>query len=64
MRVGGDVAVAMAEAIRLDIEGRHDDIALVLLGRITIFGRDTGAEAIDEMEQEALRYTGVGTLER
>lgn len=64
MRMGDDVGVAMAEAIRLDVEGRTDEIPLVFLGRITIVASDSGPEVVDEMEREAFRYTGIGTLER
>lgn len=64
MRMGDDVGVAMAEAIRADVEGRDDDIPLVFLGRISIVDAEAGAEVIDAMEAEAFRYTGIGTLER
>ena len=64
MRMGDDVGVAMAEAIRLDLEGRGDELPLVFLGRITIAHNGMDAASIDAMEQEAFRYTGIGTLER
>ena len=64
MRMSDDVGVAMAEAIRADVEGRQDDIPQVFLGRISIVTSDSGAEMVNEMEQEAFRYTGIGTLER
>jgi len=64
MRMSDDVGVAMAEAIRADIEDRPDDIPLVFLGRITIVTSESGPELVDRMEQEAFRYTGIGTLER
>lgn len=64
MRMSDDVGVSLAEAIRADIEGRQDDIPLVFLGRITIVASDSGPEVVNEYEQEAFRYTGIGTLER
>lgn len=64
MRMSDDVGVAMAEAIRLDLEGREDEIPLVFLGRIDIVSSASGAEVVDAFEQEAFRYTGIGTLER
>ena len=64
MRMSDDVGVALAEAIRADIEGRQDDIPLVFLGRITIVASNSGPEVVDEYEKEAFRYTGTGTLER
>jgi len=64
MRMGDDVGVALAEILKADLEGRHDDIPLVALGRITIAHKDMEPEEIDALEEEAFRYTGVGTLER
>lgn len=64
MRMSDDVGVAMAEAIRADIEGRSDDIPLVFLGRIDIVSSESGPEVVDAFEEEAFRYTGIGTLER
>lgn len=64
MRMSDDVGVAMAEAIRADIEGRSDEIPLVFLGRIDIVSSESGPDVVDAFEQEAFRYTGIGTLER
>lgn len=64
MRMGDDVGVAMAEAIRFDREGRADELPLVFLGRISIVDANMDPETIDAMEEEAFRYTGIGTLER
>ncbi len=64
MRMSDDVGVATAEVVRAHVEGRTDDIPLVILGRITIVSGETGADIVDAMEREAFRYTGIGTLER
>ena len=64
MRMSDDVGVAMAEAIRADIEGRKNDIPLVFLGRIDIVSSASGPDVVDAFEKEAFRYTGIGTLER
>jgi autoinducer 2-binding periplasmic protein LuxP len=64
MRMGDDWGTSLAEVIRADLEGRGDDIPLVFLGRITIVHKDMTAEEIAGMEQEAFRYSGIGTLER
>jgi len=64
MRMSDDVGVAMAEAIRADVEGRAEDIPLVFLGRIDILSSKSGPELVDQFEKEAFRYTGIGTLER
>jgi len=64
MRMSDDLGVAMAEAIRADIEGRSDDIPLVFLGRIDIVSSASGPDVVDAFEKEAFRYTGIGILER
>ena len=64
MRMGDDFGVSIAEMIKADLEGRRDDIPLVFLGRITIAHKGMPVEEIDALEQEAFRYTGIGTLER
>lgn len=64
MRMSDDVGVAMAEAIKMDLQGREDDIPLVFLGRIDIVSSASGPEVVDAFEKEAFRYTGIGTLER
>ncbi len=64
MRMSDDVGVAMAEAIRMDLEGRDAEIPLVFLGRIDIVSSASGPEVVDAFANEAFRYTGRGTLER
>ncbi len=64
MRMGDDFGVSIAEIIKADLEGRQDDIPLVFLGRITIAHKGLARDEIDALEQEAFRYTGIGTLER
>ncbi len=64
MRMSDDVGVAMAEAIRMDLEGRDAEIPLVFLGRIDIVSSASGADVVNAMAEEAFRYTGLGTLER
>ena len=64
MRLGDDVGAATAEAIKADLEGRAEEVPLVFLGRITIAHDQMSIEEIDALEQEAFRFSGVGTLER
>lgn len=64
MRMSDDVGVAMAEAIRMNLEERDAEIPLVFLGRIDIVSSASGPDVVDAMAQEAFRYTGLGTLER
>jgi len=64
MRMSDDVGVAMAEAIRADVEGRTSDIPLVFLGRIDIVSGKSTPEDVEAKATEAFRYTGRATLER
>lgn len=64
MRMSDDVGVAMAEAIRADIEGRKSDIPLVFLGRIDIVSGKSTPEDVEAKATEAFRYTGRAKLER
>lgn len=64
MRMSDDVGVAMAEAIRMDQEGRQEEIPLVFLGRIDIVSGKSSPEEVQAKAEEAFRYTGLGTLER
>ena len=64
MRMGDDWGTSLAEILKADLEGRHEDIPLVFLGRITTLHKDMSAEEIDALEREAFRYSGIGTLER
>ncbi len=64
MRMGDDVGAASAEAIKANMEGRHGELPLVFLGRITVAHDKLSAEEIDALEQEAFRFSGVGALKR
>jgi len=64
MRINDDMGAASAEAIKYHLEGRADELPLVFLMRIEIL-TDLMEEAdIAALEEEAFRYSGVGTLER
>lgn len=64
MRMGDDVGAATAEAIKAHLENRESELPLVFLGRITIAHDQMSVEEIDNLEKEAFRFSGVGTLER
>ncbi len=64
MRMSDDVGVAMAEAIRMNVEGRQSEIPLVFLGRIDIVSGRSTPEDVEAKANEAFRYTGRATLER
>jgi autoinducer 2-binding protein LuxP len=64
MRMGDDVGAATAEAIKLHLEDRAEELPFVFLGRILIAHDGMAAEEIDALEQEAFRFSGVGALNR
>lgn len=64
MRINDDMGAASAEAIKYHLEGRADELPLVFLMRIEILTNLMEEADIAALEQEAFRYSGVGTLER
>jgi len=64
MRINDDFGVASAEAIKYHLEGRADELPIVFLMRIEILDDLMDEEEIVALEEEAFRYSGVGTLER
>lgn len=57
MRMSDDVGVASAEAIKLILDDREDEVPYIYLGRITIANDDMTDEELDQLEQEAFRYS-------
>lgn len=64
MRMGDDVGAATAEAIKAHLEGRQAELPLVFLGRITIAHDQMSKDEIDDLEEEAFRFSGVDALKR
>lgn len=64
MRMGDDVGAAVAEAIKYHMEDRGDELPQIFLGRITIANDEMSIEELDALEEEAFRFSGVGSLER
>lgn len=58
MRMNDDNGVAMAEAIRLDVEGRGDAVPLVFAGQMVLIGRTTEAPRMRSLREHAFRYSG------
>jgi autoinducer 2-binding protein LuxP len=58
MRMGDDVGVATAEAIKYILEERDNELPTVYLGRITVISRSMSDEEIDQLADEAFRYSG------
>ena len=57
MRMSDDVGVASAEAIKLMLAGRSDEIPPIYLGRITIASDDMSINLLEGLEKEAFRYS-------
>ena len=53
-----------AEAIKYQLEGRGDELPLVFLGRILVAHDEMPPEALDALETEAFRFSGVRALSR
>ena len=64
MRINDDMGAASAEAIKFHLEGRADELPIVFLMRIEILTNLMAEEEIVALEEEAFRYSGIGTLER
>ncbi|SBT19448.1 Autoinducer 2-binding periplasmic protein LuxP precursor [Marinomonas gallaica] len=59
MRMGDDVGVATAEAIKFSLEGRTSNIPKIYLGRIEVVDDQMSTEEINARTREAFRYSGV-----
>ena len=57
MRMNDDTGVAMAEAIKLDLEGK--DVPTVYSGDFEVVTSDTSSEELTLLKQRAFRYSGV-----
>lgn len=55
MRMNDDTGVAMAEAIKLDLQ--HQPVALVYSGDLEIVSKNDGIEKIERLKQRAFRYS-------
>lgn len=56
MRINDDTAVAMAEAIRLDLQGRTNEIPVVYSGSFEIVDK-TKIDRINQLKKQAFRYS-------
>ncbi|MCP4687930.1 MAG: substrate-binding domain-containing protein [Desulfobacterales bacterium] len=59
MRMNDDNGVAMAEAIRLDLEGKAREKPAVFSGEMVIVRRGVGEKELAALKQRAFRYSGV-----
>ncbi len=59
MRMNDDNGVAMAEAIRLDLEGNAHETPTVFSGEMVIVRQGVGEEELAKLKRKAFRYSGV-----
>lgn len=59
MRINDDNGVAMAEAIRLALLGRGDEVPTIYSGSFALVTTETSAEQIKTLKERAFRYSGV-----
>ncbi|MCG8618309.1 MAG: substrate-binding domain-containing protein, partial [Desulfobacterales bacterium] len=59
MRINDDNGVAMAEAIRLDLENRSDEVPQIYSGEFALVEKGIKPAALDRLKQTAFRYSGV-----
>jgi len=58
MRMNDDNGVAMAEGIKLDLEGRGNQVPHIYSGDIRLLSKETSAEQIEKYKKWAFRYSG------
>ncbi|RYU68467.1 ABC transporter substrate-binding protein [Aliivibrio finisterrensis] len=57
MRMNDDIGIAMAEAIKLDLEGKQ--VPTVYSGDFEMVTSETNTEELEKLKQRAFRYSGV-----
>lgn len=57
VRHNDDNGIAMAEAIKLDIEGKGSKVPLIYSGRFSLIDTDTPQNEIDSLEKEIFKYS-------
>ncbi|MCP4114745.1 MAG: substrate-binding domain-containing protein [Desulfobacteraceae bacterium] len=58
MRMNDDNGVAMAEAIRLDLAGRSQEVPVVFCGDMEIVNKTTPLKQMERLKERAFRYSG------
>ncbi len=59
MRMNDDNGVAMAEAIRLDLEGKTHEKPTVFSGEMVVVRQGVGEKELSRLKRKAFRYSGV-----
>lgn len=58
MRINDDNGVAMAEAIKLDLQGKAEKVPHIYSGDIKLIHRDSNTQYIQTLKARAFRYSG------
>jgi autoinducer 2-binding protein LuxP len=58
MRMNDDNGVAMAEAIKLDLENKEQEIPLIFSGKIVLLKNDITSGTLKKLKAQAFRYSG------
>ncbi len=59
MRINDDNGVAMAEAIRLDVEGKTAQVPLVFSGKFEVVEKGITKERLQALKERSFRYSGL-----
>lgn len=59
MRMNDDNGVAMAEAIKYDIEGRKNDVPTIYSGNFVLVEKGLGQDNLNKLKKRAFRYSGM-----
>lgn len=59
MRINDDNGVAMAEAIRLDLEGKTSQVPTVFSGEFVVVEKGISKEQLQALREQSFRYSGV-----
>ncbi len=58
MRINDDNGVAMAEAVRYDIEGKRDEVPLIYSGNFVLIKKGINTKKLHNLKKRAFRYSG------
>ncbi|MEH6811622.1 MAG: substrate-binding domain-containing protein [Motiliproteus sp.] len=61
MRMNDDNGIAMAEAIKLDQEGKQALVPTIYSGEFSLITKETPADEINRLRARAFRYSGTGS---
>lgn len=57
MRINDDNGIAMAEAIKMDLEGKEQDVPLIFSGEFAIVDKNTPQKRVNELLEQSFRYS-------